>query len=374
MVIAGAFFFGMLALRLRQPLILGYVVAGLFLSPFTPGIHVHEVPTFEVMAEIGVIFLMFSVGVEFSIPELLRIKWVALIGAPLGLLAAVALGIGVGAILGWPFLQGFALGSIVSVASTMVLLRLLMDRGELSSTVGRLMITLSLVEDLAVIILTVLLPGLATAGTSGSYGEVAWKIGKALLMMAPILFAGWKIVPPLMKRVERVCNDELSLLLALTICMVVAYLTEAVGLSLALGAFLAGLLLGNSEFAHHLAKQTFSMRDVFVAVFFVTVGMLIDPATWASSWRIILLIVALVIIGKFIIWTGVVRIFGYTWPQALRTGIGLTQIGEFSFILAMVSRDAGLISPQVYHATLAASLITILANATFFKFLPVART
>ncbi|HMD31819.1 MAG TPA: cation:proton antiporter, partial [Candidatus Acidoferrales bacterium] len=232
MVIASAFLFGMLALRLRQPLILGYVLAGLFLSPFTPGPQVHEVPTFEVMAEVGVIFLMFSVGVEFSIPELLRVKWVALVGAPLGLLISIALGAGVGALLGWPLLQGLALGSIISVASTMVLLRLLMDRGELSSAVGRLMITLSLVEDLAVIILTVLLPGLAGAGTSG-YGQVAWKIGKALLMMVPIMLAGWKLVPPLLKRVERSCNDELSLLLALTVCLVVAALTEAVGLSLA---------------------------------------------------------------------------------------------------------------------------------------------
>jgi len=372
MVIASAFAFGMLALRLRQPLILGYVLAGLFLSPFTPGPSVHAVSTFEVMAEVGVIFLMFSVGVEFSIPELLRVKWVALVGAPLGLLTAVALGTGVGALMGWPLLEGVALGSIISVASTMVLLRLLMDRGELSSTVGRLMITLSLVEDLAVIILTVLLPGLAGAGESG-YGQVAWKIGKALLMLIPITFAGWKIVPGLMKRVERVCNDELSLLLALALCLVIAALTEAVGLSLALGAFLAGLLLGNSTFAHQLAKQTFGMRDAFVAVFFVTVGMLIDPATWASSWKLIVIIVALVLVGKFAIWTGVVRLFGYPWKQALRTGIGLTQIGEFSFILAMVSRDAGLISSEMYHATLAASLITILANATFFKFLPVVR-
>ena len=373
LVIAGAFVFGMLALRLRQPVILGYVLAGLFLSPFTPGIKIHEVDTFEVMAEVGVIFLMFSVGAEFSIPELLKIKWVALIGAPLGLLTATALGTGIGVLLGWPLLQGVALGAIISVASTMVLLRLLMDRGELNSVVGRLMVTLSLVEDLAVVILTVLLPGLAGAG-DGGYAQVAWRIGKALLLMVPILLLGWKIVPPVMKRVERLCNDELSLLLALTVCLVVAALTEAVGLSLALGAFLAGLLLGNSKFAHELAKQTFSIRDVFVAVFFVTVGMLIDPHTWAASWHIILLIVALVIVGKFIIWTGVVRIFGYTWQQSLRTGIGLTQIGEFSFILAMVSRDAGLISPEVYHATLAASLITILANATFFKFLPTDRT
>ena len=369
MVFAGALLFGLLAWRLRQPLILGYVFAGLFLSPFTPGIRIHDVHTFEVIAEVGVILLMFSVGIEFSIPELLKVKWVALVGAPLGIFVSVGLGAGVGWLMGWPLLQGVAVGCLIAVASTMVLMRLLMDRGELSTDVGRVMITLTLVEDLAVIILTVLLPSLAGAGTSG-YAQVGWKIGKALLLLVPVVLAGWKLVPPILRRVQRTCNDEISLMLALTICLVVAAVTEAVGLSLALGAFLGGLLLGSSNFAHKLAQQTFSIRDAFVAVFFVTIGMLIDPATWISSWKVILLIVALVLIGKFVIWTAVVRLFGYSWNTAFRTGIGLTQIGEFSFILAQVSLHANLITPEIYNATLAASLITILANATFFKFLP----
>jgi len=368
MVFAGALICGMLAWRLRQPLILGYVFAGLLLSPFTPGPRVADVHTFELMAEIGVILLMFSVGIEFSIPELLRVKWVALVGAPVGIGLSVALGTGVGMLLGWPLLQGVAVGCIICVASTMVMMRLLIDRGELSSTTGRIMITLTLVEDLAVIILTVLLPALAGAGSSG-YGQAAWKIGKALLLLVPIVLAGWKLVPALMNRVQRICNEEISLLLALTVCLVVAAATEAVGLSLALGAFLAGLLLGNSDFAHKLAKQTFSIRDAFVAIFFVTVGMLIDPTTWVSSWKLILLVVALVIVGKFVIWAGVVRLFGYSSDTAFRAGVGLTQIGEFSFILAQVSLQAGIITPEIYNATLAASLITILANATFFKFL-----
>lgn len=370
MVFAGALIFGMLAWRLRQPLILGYVLAGLVLSPFTPGVRVHDVHPFELMAEIGVVLLMFSVGIEFSIPELLRVKWVALVGAPLGIALSIGLGAGVGFLLGWPLLTGVAVGSLICVASTMVMMRLLMDRGELASTAGRVMITLTLVEDLAVIILTVLLPALAAADSSG-YGQVAWQIGKALLLLVPVILAGRKLVPALMNRVERTCNEEISLMLALTVCLVVAAITEAVGLSLALGAFLAGLLLGNSDFAHKLAKQTFSIRDAFVAVFFVTVGMLIDPTTWISSWKTILLIVVLVIAGKFVIWTAVVRLFGYTGSAAARVGIGLTQIGEFSFILAQVSLHAGLITPAIYHATLAASLITILTNATFFRFLPV---
>ncbi len=372
LVFASALIFGFIAWRLRQPLILGYVFAGLVLSPFTPGVRVQDIHTFELMAEIGVILLMFSVGIEFSIPELLRVKWVALLGAPLGIGLSVGLGASVGALMGWPLLQGVAVGCLICVASTMVMMRLLMDRGELSSSAGRVMITLTLVEDLAVIILTVLLPGLASADTAG-YAQVAWKIGKALLLLVPIVLAGWKLVPPLLRKVERTCNDEISLLLALTICLVIAVLTEAVGLSLALGAFLAGLLLGSSNFAHKLAQQTLSIRDAFVAIFFVTVGMLIDPTTWVSSWKTILLIVALVLVGKFVIWTGVVRLFGYSWNTAFRSGVGLTQIGEFSFILAQVSLHAGLITAEIYNATLAASLITILANATFFKFLKPAK-
>jgi CPA2 family monovalent cation:H+ antiporter-2 len=197
---------------------------------------------------------------------------------------------------------------------------------------------------------------------------VAWKIGKALLLLVPIALAAWKLVPPLLAQVQKTCNDELALLVALAICMGIAALTEAVGLSLALGAFVAGLFLGTSPFTHKLAQQTISIRDIFVAFFFITVGMLLDPRTWISSWRIIAVLIALVLVGKFLIWSGVVRLFGYSKDTAFRVGIGLTQIGEFSFILAQVSLQAGLITNEVYHATLAASLITILANATLFRF------
>jgi len=367
MVFAGAFICGLLAWRLKQPILLGYVLAGLILSPLTPGPHIHDVGTFETIAEIGVILLMFSVGIEFSIPELLKVKWVALLGAPLGILISIGIGAGIGLLLGWPLLQGIAVGCIISVASTMVMIRLLMDRGELSAESGRVMITLTLVEDLAVVILTILLPSLNSG--EGGFAQVAWKIGRALLLLVPICLAGWKIVPRLLARVEKACNDEISLLLALTICMVVAALMELIGLSLALGAFVAGLLLGNSDFVHKLEKQTRSLRDAFVALFFVTVGMLIDPRTWLSSWQLVLLLVAMIIVGKFVVWSGVVRMFGYRWDTARRVGIGLTQIGEFSFILAQASLNSGLISREIYNATLVASLVTILANATFFKFL-----
>ncbi len=372
MVFAVAFACGLLAWRLKQPILLGYVLAGLVLSPLTPGPRVHDTHNFETMAEIGVILLMFSVGIEFSIPELLKVKWVALVGAPLGIVLCVGVGLGVGALLGWPWTQGMAIGCIISVASTMVLLRLLMDRGEMASEHGRLMITLSLVEDLAVVVLTVVLPSFSPEG-GATMGEAAWKVGKAMLLLVPIAVAAWKLFPPLLAKVEKTCNDEISLILALTICMVIAALTEAVGLSLALGAFLGGLFLGNSEFTHKLALQTQSLRDVFVAFFFVSVGMILDPSTWRDSWPMILLLAGLVLVGKFVVWGGVVRLFRYSNATAFRVGIGLTQIGEFSFILAQVSRKAGLISPELYHATLAASFLTILVNASVFRFVkPVA--
>ncbi len=366
MVFAGAFLVGLLFWRLRQPLILGYVFAGLILSPLTPGPRVHDVHTFQTMAEVGVILLMFSVGIEFSIPELLRVKWVALIGAPIGISLSIGLGVGAGIVMGWPLLQGVAVGSIISVASTMVLMSLLMDRDELGSEAGRVMITLTLVEDLAVVILTVLLPGLASSN-GADYAQVLWKIGKALLLLVPVVFAGWKIVLRLLDRVEKTCNEEISLLFALTICLVIAAITEAVGLSLALGAFIGGLLLGSSDYAHKLAAKTLPIRDAFVALFFVTIGMLIDPRTLFSNSRLLVVMAVLIIAGKFAVWFTVVRLFGYPAQTALRVGVGLTQIGEFSFILAEVSLHSRLIGSDVYNATLAASLITILVNATLFK-------
>lgn len=368
MVFLGAFVCGLLAWRLKQPILLGYVIAGLILSPMTPGPRIHDVHNFETMAEIGVILLMFSVGIEFSIPELLKVKWVALLGAPLGILLCVLLGIGVGALFGWPLVQGIAVGCIISVASTMVLMRILMDRGEMSAEHGRLMVTLSLVEDLAVVILTVVLPSLSPQ-SGATLGDAAWKVGKAILLLIPIAVAAWKLFPPLLARVEKTCNDEISLLLALTVCMVVAAVTEEVGLSLALGAFLGGLFLGKSHFTHKLAEQTLPIRDIFVAFFFVSIGMLLDPSTWLVNWPLVAVLVALVLFGKFVVWGGIVRLFGYSAKTSLRVGLGLTQIGEFSFILAGVSERAGLITPELYHATLAASLVTILINATIFRFL-----
>jgi CPA2 family monovalent cation:H+ antiporter-2 len=368
-VLAAGVAAGLLFWRIRQPLILGYVLAGLILSPLTPGPRIHDVHTFQVMAEVGVILLMFSVGTEFSVPELLRVKWVALIGGPLGVLLSIGLGAGAGLLLGWPLKQGIAVGCIVAVASTMVLVRLLVDRGELNSQTGRIMVGITLVEDLAVVILTIVLAGLGNA-EGANYAHIFWQTGKAILLLVPIVWIAWKVMPRLLSHVAAMGNEEISALLVLALCLAAAATTEALGLSLALGAFVGGLLLGSCPFAHELSAKILPMRDVFVALFFITVGMLIDPHSLFSDWRALAVMAGLIVIGKFCIWFTVVRLFGYPARTAFRVGIGLTQVGEFSFILASVSLRGGLITESVYNAALAASLLSILANAALFKLIP----
>jgi CPA2 family monovalent cation:H+ antiporter-2 len=360
---------GALAWAARQPLILGYVLGGILISPFTPGPAVSDVHTFEIIAEIGVILLMYSVGMEFSPGTLLEVKWVALLGAPLGILMSVGLGVLVGTMLGWPPVQGVMVGMVVSVASTMVLARLLADRGEMQSQHGRVMIGLTLVEDLAVVVLTILIPVLGELERDRLVA-IGVAFGKAALILVPFAFLAAKVVPRVMSIVARMHNDEMLLLVALAIGLGTAALTQAVGLSLALGAFLAGLLVSSSDHAHAAMPRLLPLRDAFVALFFVTIGTLIDPRTVIGNLPLLGVMLALVIVGKFVIWAAVVWLFRYPSKTALLVAVGLTQIGEFSFILVQAARSAGHIGDEVYSATLAAALLSILVNAALVRYAP----
>jgi len=357
---------GALAWAARQPLILGYVLGGIFISPLTPGPAISDVHTFELFAEIGVVLLMFSIGIEFSLRDLLREKWVALLGGPLGILLSVGLGMGVGTLLGWRPLQGVIIGIVISVASTMVLSRLLMDRGELHAAHGRVMIGITLVEDLAVVVLIVLMPALG-ALEPGRLVAVGLALAKAAAILVPFWFLAARIFPPLMTRVARTRNKELFLLVALAIGIGTAALVQGVGLSLALGAFLGGLVISESDYAHETLARLLPLRDAFVAMFFVALGTLINPGTLFANLPILAAMVGLIIVGKFLVWGAVVRLFGYPLQTALLVAVGLTQIGEFSFILVQVARSAGHVGAEVYNATLAASLLTILLNVVLVR-------
>jgi CPA2 family monovalent cation:H+ antiporter-2 len=352
---------GLLAWRFHLPLILGYVFGGLVISPFTPGPQLHDVHSFALFAEIGVVFLMFSTGVEFSLPDLMRVKWVALVGAPVGILCLVVMATAAARLAGWSVREGVVIGATISVASTMVLARLLTDSGKMTETSGRVMIGITLVEDLAVICMTVVLP-IFTGSGSNPVLRAAWTLGKALALLIPLVFIAMKVIPPLLRRVQSANSPELSLLIAIAVCLGTAALAHAVGFSVALGAFLAGLSISGASDLHDANSQLVPLRDAFVALFFVSLGSLIEPKVLLNSLHLLGLMLLLIVAGKFVVWLTVVRLFRYSLPTAIAVAAGLTQIGELSFVVVEGARSSGMVSNDVFSTAIAASLISILLN------------
>ena len=352
---------GFAAWRLRLPLILGFVLGGIVISPFTPGPQLSHLHSFEVFAEVGVVLLMFSIGVEFSIPDLMRVKWVALIGGPVGILFVMGLAMAAAKIAGWSTTQGIVIGAAISVASTMVLARLLSDSGAINKTYGRVMIGITLVEDLAVVFMTVVLPVVSGSG-EGRFANAAWTLGKALILLVPLVFLAMKVIPRVLLKASRTKNSELFLLVAIAICLGTAALAQAVGFSVALGAFLAGLSISGSEDLHHAHTQLVPLRDAFVALFFVSLGALVQPQVLGHSLGLLGVMLLLIVSGKFIVWLAVVRLFRYSVWTALVVAAGLTQIGELSFVLVQVARSSAMVGQDVFTATVAASLISIFLN------------
>ncbi len=352
---------GLLAWRLHLPVILGFVLGGIVISPFTPGPHLSDLHTFEIFAEVGVVLLMFSTGVEFSIPDLMRVKWVALAGAPLGILLIMTLAIGACSLAGFSIREGLVIGATVSVASTMVLARLLTDTGKMSTIIGRVMIGITLVEDLAVICMTVVLPVLNGSG-EGLFIKAAWTLGKALLLLIPLVALAITVIPRLLRQVRLTCNAELFLLVAIAVCLGTAALAQAVGFSVALGAFLAGLSISASPDLHDAHTQLVPLRDAFVALFFVSLGTLINPSVLLGSLPLLGLMLVLIVAGKFVVWTLVVWIFRYPMRTAIAVAAGLTQIGELSFVVMQAARSSGMVAENVFSTVIAASLISILLN------------
>src|SRR5579863_4795567 len=360
-IFLAAVFGGLVAWRLRLPLIIGFILGGIVVSPYTPGPHLSQLHTFEVFAEVGVVLLMFSIGVEFSIPDLLRVKWVALVGAPIGILLMVGIAALVTHLTGWGYIEGVVIGATVSVASTMVLARLLSDSGKMNTTYGRVMIGITLVEDLAVICMTVVLPVFAGSG-EGRFARAAWVLGKALFLLIPLIFLAVKVIPYLFRRTRLTNDPELFLLVAIAICLGTAALAEAVGFSVALGAFLAGLSISGAEDLHDAHFQLVPLRDAFVALFFVSLGTLIDPKLLLDSLPLLGIMLLLIIFGKFLVWAAIVRLFRYPIWTALAVAAGLTQIGELSFVVVQIARSAGMVGENVFSTAIAASLISILLN------------
>jgi CPA2 family monovalent cation:H+ antiporter-2 len=367
--------FGFLAIRVRLPPIVGYLVAGVAVGPFTPGF-VGDAHIAGQLAEIGVILLMFGVGLHFSLDTLLAVKGIAIPGAIAQIAVATAIGAGLAHLWGWSLGSGIVLGLALSVASTVVLLRALEQRNELDSAHGRIAVGWLIVEDLAMVLALVFLPALAEVlnNTSGAAVDVGGllatlgiTVGKIALFIGIVLFGGRRVVPWLLEQVARTGSRELFTLAVLAIALGMAYGSAVLfDVSFALGAFFAGVLLSESELSHRAAADSLPLQDAFAVLFFVSVGMLFDPTILMREPLAVLSVLLVIVIGKSVAAFVIVLLFRYPVATALTVSASLAQIGEFSFILAALGVSLGLLPEEGRDLVLAGALLSITLNPFVF--------
>lgn len=369
-----ALLLGFLAVRMKLPALVGYLLAGVLLGPFTPGM-VADVEIAAQLAEVGVLLLMFGVGLHFSLDDLLEVRKIALPGALLQIAVATALGVGVAALWGWSLGGSLIFGLALSVASTVVLLRALEAHGLLESMNGRIAVGWLLVEDLVMVLVLVLLPPLAGwlgGETPHGQGGNLWQtlgltLVKVAAFIALMLAVGRRVFPKLLWHIARTGSRELFTLCVVVAAVSIAYgAAKLFGVSLALGAFFAGMVLRESEFSHRAAEESLPLRAAFAVLFFVSVGMLFDPMVLVEHPFKVLAVVAIVVVGKSIASAALVLAFRYPLNTALTVSASLAQIGEFSFILAGLGVSLGLLSIEGQSLILAGALISIAINPLVF--------
>uniref|UniRef100_Q07R84 Sodium/hydrogen exchanger n=1 Tax=Rhodopseudomonas palustris (strain BisA53) TaxID=316055 RepID=Q07R84_RHOP5 len=373
-----AFLLGLAAHRVRLSPLVGYLIAGVAMGPFTPGYVANQNIANE-LAEIGIILLMFGVGLHFSLKDLLSVKTIAIPGAVVQIAAASAMGIGVGYALGWPFGGGLVFGLALSVASTVVLLRALQDRRLLDSDRGRIAIGWLIVEDLAMVLTLVLLPPIAgLLKSDGSNGAgwldlatpVALTLAKVAAFVAFMLIVGRRMIPWLLHYVAHTGSRELFRLAVLAISLGVAFGAAILfDVSFALGAFFAGMILAESELSQRAAQETLPLRDAFAVLFFVSVGMLVDPSIIIRDPLALLVTVLIIMFGKSLAAFAIVRLFGHPTRTALTISASLAQIGEFSFILVSLGVSLELLPERGRDLVLAGAIISIMLNPLLFALL-----
>jgi len=349
---------GLLARLLRLPLLVGYVAAGVVIGPYTAGPTVVQIHDIELLAEIGVALLLFSLGLEISLRDLRPVRKIALIGGPIQILLMTGLGALAGIkLLGLPVNDSIWLGAMISLSSTMVVLKTLSAAGLTSTLASRVMIGLLVVQDLAVIPMLIILPQLADM--SGVLLRLARVAGIAVVVLAAIVGLGRWLLPMLLRGVLALESRELFLVAVVAAGVGVGYAAHAAGLSFALGAFVAGIVLSESEFSHQALSDIVPLRDIFGLLFFVTVGMLFDPRfVWEHAGQVTLLTL-LIIVGKALILGLLARVFGYRNMAPWIVGLGLAQIGEFSFVLARGGLNVGLLSSTAYSLGLTCTILTM---------------
>jgi len=350
---------GMIAHRLRQPIILGYLVIGAAIGPHALG-WVSDQGLVQSVATIGVALLMFTLGLEVSVTQLRQVGRVGLWGGVAQIALTAAAGLLVGYFgFGWTLAQSAVFGMGISLSSTMVCLKILMDRGEVDSAHGRIMVAILILQDISVVVLVLLESTLGTSGQSPLW-LLALDVGKAVIFVALAIAAGLWVVPWLLGNVGGVRTRELFLLTVVVLCLVAALGTSVLGLSVVFGAFVVGLVLRESRFASQVLAEVTPLRDVFATLFFVSLGMLLDLRFVAEHWGLVLITVGAVAAIKIGVVSGVVRLFGYNARIAVFTGFGLFQIGEFSFVLAQTGMNMDIVTEDFYSLIVAGAIITML--------------
>ena len=349
---------GLLARLLRLPLLVGYVAAGVVVGPYTAGPTVVQIHDIDLLAEIGVALLLFSLGLEISFRDLQPVRRFALIGGPIQIALTAAGGTLAGLrLLGLSLTDSIWLGAMISLSSTMVVLKSLSAAGKTSTLASRAMIGLLVVQDLAVIPMLIILPQLANL--RDALPQVARAAGIAVVVLAAMVALGRWLLPMLLKQVLALGSRELFLVAVVAAGVGVGYAAQAAGLSFALGAFVAGIVLSESDFSHQALTDVTPLRDIFGLLFFVTVGMLFDPRFVWDHVRQVLLVTAFIIIGKSLCIGLLARAFGYEKTAPWIIGLGLSQIGEFSFVLARSGVNAKLLSETAYSLALTCTILTM---------------
>jgi CPA2 family monovalent cation:H+ antiporter-2 len=379
-IVAGlglAFVFGAIANRLKLPVLVGYLVAGVVVGPFTPG-YVADQELAPQLAEIGVILLMFGVGLHFSVKDLLAVRKIAIPGAVVQILAATAMGIGLAHLLGWTLGAGIVFGLALSVASTVVLLRALQERRLIETDRGRIAVGWLIVEDLAMVLALVLLPALSgmlggeapPPGPGGVAGAFAMTLGKVGAFVAFMLIVGRRVIPWILHRIAHTGSRELFRLAVLAIALGVAFGSAALfGVSFALGAFFAGMIMAESELSQQAANETLPLRDAFAVLFFVSIGMLFNWSVVLREPLAVLATLAIIVIGKSVAAYLIVLAFKRPQSVALTISASLAQIGEFSFILASLGVSLKLLPKDGQDLILAGAILSILINPLLFAVL-----
>lgn len=372
-----AFIFGMLAHRLRLSPMVGYLIAGVLCGPFTPG-YVADSEIAPELAELGVILLMFGVGLHFSLKDLMAVKRIAVPGAIGQIAIATLLGVGLASLLGWPLLAASVFGLSLSVASTVVLLRALEARNMLESPEGKIAVGWLIVEDLVMVLALVLLPLLANLTGEGTQsltmqhllGEVLWTMGKVATFIILMIVFGRRLIPWILARSAATGSRELFTLAVLAIALGIAFgAVQLFDVSFALGAFFAGIVLNGSELSHKAANDSLPLRDAFAVLFFVSVGMLFNPAILLSNPLAVLATLLIIVLGKSLAAYGIVRLFGHDRHTALTISASLAQIGEFSFILLGLGITLELLPTDARDIVLAGAILSILINPFLFAWL-----